>query len=472
MKKYLALVLSIVMLFTMVSLASAEDVVTLKWVMVGNGMPTNYDAWLEQINPYLAEKIGVNVEMEIIPWGDWDNRRNVIINTGEKFDIIFGNMGTYNNDVKLGAYQEITEEMLKANAQGLLDLIPADYWDACSVEGKIYAVPTYKDSSMTYYFVWDKELLDEHKIDASNAHSLAEIEPILKELKDKTPNPVFPQHSNGATYLLSEYDGMAAGLPAIGVHMEDKDMKVVAVLEQEDVMNSLKTLNSWFKEGYINQDAATHQEGDKYNVCNVAQGWPAAAKTVWGPNMGKEAQAVQFGDTWLSNETVQGSLNSISVNCEHPDKALALLNLVNTDSMVRDWLYYGVKGDNWDYAADGRVHKNNSEWSMAGYTQGTFFNVTQLDDVDFNQWDEVKELNGKAKPSVLLGFFFDTTEVQDEIASCVEIFNRYKSEILTGTNDPEVAVPEMMKEMRAAGFDKIVEAAQTQIDAFKEAKAK
>lgn len=472
MKKYLALVLSIVMLFTMVSLASAEDVVTLKWVMVGNGMPTNYDAWLEQINPYLAEKIGVNVEMEIIPWGDWDNRRNVIINTGEKFDIIFGNMGTYNNDVKLGAYQEITEEMLKANAQGLLDLIPANYWDACRVEGKIYAVPTYKDSSMTYYFVWDKELLDANKIDASNAHSLAEIEPILKELKDKTPNPVFPQHSNGAAYLLSEYDGMAAGLPAIGVHMEDKDMKVVAVLEQEDVMNSLKTLHSWFKEGYINQDASTHKEGDKYNVCNVAQGWPAAAKTVWGPNMGKEAQAVQFGDTWLSNETVQGSLNSISVNCEHPDKALALLNLVNTDSMVRDWLYYGVKGDNWDYAADGRVHKNNSEWSMAGYTQGTFFNVTQLDDVDFNQWDEVKELNGKAKPSVLLGFFFDTTEVQDEIASCVEIFNRYKSEILTGTSDPEVAVPEMMKEMRDAGFDKIVEAAQAQVDAFKEAKAK
>ena len=472
MKKYLALVLSIVMLFTMVSLASAEDVVTLKWVMVGNGMPTNYDAWLEQINPYLAEKIGVNVEMEIIPWGDWDNRRNVIINTGEKFDIIFGNMGTYNNDVKLGAYQEITEEMLKANAQGLLDLIPANYWDACRVEGKIYAVPTYKDSSMTYYFVWDKELLDANKIDASNAHSLAEIEPILKELKDKTPNPVFPQHSNGAAYLLSEYDGMAAGLPAIGVHMEDKDMKVVAVLEQEDIMNSLKTLHSWFKEGYINQDASTHKEGDKYNVCNVAQGWPAAAKTVWGPNMGKEAQAVQFGDTWLSNETVQGSLNSISVNCEHPDKALALLNLVNTDSMVRDWLYYGVKGDNWDYTEDGRVHKNNSEWSMAGYTQGTFFNVTQLDDVDFNQWDEVKELNGKAKPSVLLGFFFDTTEVQDEIASCVEIFNRYKSEILTGTSDPEVAVPEMMKEMRAAGFDKIVEVAQAQVDAFKAAKAK
>lgn len=471
MKKFLALALSMLMLFTMVgSVSLAEKPVTLKWVMVGNGMPSNYDAWLAQINPYLEEKIGVNIDMEVIPWGDWDNRRNVIINTGEHFDIIFGNLGTYNNDVTLGAYKEITEEMLKEHGKGLLDLIPSSYWDACRVNGKIYAVPTYKDSSMTYYFVWDKDLLDANKIDASEAHSLDAVEPILNQLKDKTDNTVFPQHSNGAAYLLSEYDQMSSGLPAVGVHMEDKELKVVPVFEQEDVMGYLKTLHKWYKEGLINADAATRPEGDKYNVCSVAQGWPAAAKTVWGPNMGVNAQAVQFGSTWLSNETVQGSLNSISVNCKHPEKALAFLNLVNTDSFVRDSLFYGVKGDNWDYTEDGSVHRNNSEWSMAGYTQGTFFNVTKLDDVDFNQWDEVKELNSKAKPSVLLGFFFDTAAIKDELASCIEIFNRYRAEILTGTSNPEESVPQMMKEMREAGFDKIVEEAQKQVDAFKTAK--
>jgi len=46
------------------------EVVTIKWIQVGNGMPENYDSWLQQLNPYLEEKIGVNVEMEIVPWGD------------------------------------------------------------------------------------------------------------------------------------------------------------------------------------------------------------------------------------------------------------------------------------------------------------------------------------------------------------------------------------------------------------------
>ena len=101
---------------------------------------------------------------------------------------------------------------------------------------------------------------------------------------------------------------------------------------------------------------------------------------------------------------------------------------------------------------------------MAGYTQGTFFNVTQTDDVTFNQWDEVKKLNEGAKASVLLGFTFDPTNYADQIANCTAIFERYKSELLTGTVDPETAVASMMKEMRAAGFDDLMKAAQEQID--------
>ena len=58
--------------------AGAIGIMTL--TQVGNGMPKDYDEWLAQINPYLEEKIGVNVDMEIVPWGDWDNRRSVITN--------------------------------------------------------------------------------------------------------------------------------------------------------------------------------------------------------------------------------------------------------------------------------------------------------------------------------------------------------------------------------------------------------
>jgi len=63
-----------------------EEVVTLKWVTVGSGMPKNYEAWKEDINKYLEEKIGVHIDVEVVSWGDWSNRRNVLVNSGESFD--------------------------------------------------------------------------------------------------------------------------------------------------------------------------------------------------------------------------------------------------------------------------------------------------------------------------------------------------------------------------------------------------
>ena len=104
---------------------------------------------------------------------------------------------------------------------------------------------------------------------------------------------------------------------------------------------------------------------------------------------------------------------------------------------------------------------------MPMYSQATFFTVSQTDDVDFNQWDEVKELNANATPSPVLGINLDVSEFENELLNCGEILNKYRSELYTGTSDPEKVIPEMMKEMREAGFDDMMQKAQAQIDAAK-----
>jgi putative aldouronate transport system substrate-binding protein len=441
----------------------AQTIVDINWIQVGGGMPANYDAWKKNMDKYLEEKIGVHLDVEVVSWGDWGNRRSLIVNTNEYFDILFNDMTTYASDVALGAYMDITD-LVQTAAPKLYSFIPKSYWDACRIGGKIYAVPTYKDSSCTQYFVWDKAVADKYNIDYNNMHQLADLTDALKAVKEGENITPFILTWDGLSAVYSWYDRMGSGLPAIGVRYDDSQRKVVAVFEQEDVMKDLKTLRAWYQSGIINADAATLPENPKYRFCFAAQGWSSAAKTVWGPQMGVEAVAVQWGDTVVSNETVQGSLNSISSSCKNPAKALELLQIVNTDSYVRDSLFYGLEGENFEYTADKKVHRINMDWTMAGYTQGTFFAVTQTDDVDFNQWDEVKELNEQAKPSVLLGFVFDTSPVSDKLMNCIEIYNRYKAELLTGTVEPEKCVADMMTEMRTAGFDDIVAEAQAQID--------
>ena len=346
MKKILSLVLALCMVLCMASFASAEDVPTVKVITLGNGQPDNYEAWIEKLNPYVEEKIGAKLDVECIGWGDWGSRRSVIINTNEPYDVIFGDSGNLRQDVAVGAYLDITD-LLAENAPGLLELIPAGYWDACRVNGRIYGVPTYKDSSITQYFVWDVEVLKELGLeeDAKNCHTLEEATPLLQKIKDAKGVASFPLTKDGVSQIPFIFDSFGAGLRGIGVRYNDKEAKVVKIFEEEDVMAQLKTVRGWYESGIINADAPNLAEGPTYKACFLAQGWSLAAKTVWGPNMGKELVAYTYGPTILSNDSVLGSVNFVSVNSEHPDKALAYLNLINTDSKAQDkntvlvWLY-------------------------------------------------------------------------------------------------------------------------------------
>ncbi len=440
------------------------DVPTLKWYTVGSGMPENYASWQKQVNDYIVPKIGAKVDVEVISWGDWDTRRNVIITSGEEFDIIFGNSGTFSKDITLGALADITSEV---KGSKLTELIPNDYWRAVTVDEKVYGVPTYKDSSMTNYFVWDKSILDKYEVkDFEKIGSFKDAEPILKKVADGEGRPSYPMEKRGAYQILDVYDGIGLGLAPVGVRYDDKEAKVVNALKQADVMEELKAVRKMYEEGVINSDAFTVTENTPAGmICQVAQGWPMAAETVWGPQRGCEAVVSRFSPTMLTNDSVLGSINSVSVNSKNKDKAIALLELINTDSKLRDLFYYGEEGVDFEYK-DGKINRLKEDWKMAGYTQGTFFAVTPLVGVEKNQWDEVKELNANAEPSVLLGFQLDITPIEAEIANVNQLWETYSPELLTGAKDPETAVEELSVQLDAAGLQTIIEECQKQVNEF------
>ena len=94
----------------------------------------------------------------------------------------------------------------------------------------------------------------------------------------------------------------------------------------------------------------------------------------------------------------------ISASSAHPLEALKILELVNTDNKFRDMLYYGEEGVNFDYVEeDGmqKVHKINNDWTLAGYTQGTFKTVSPQEGTQ-PYFDEVDQQNKNAISSVAM----------------------------------------------------------------------
>lgn len=265
--------------------ADSGEIVNLKWVTIGNGMPDNYDSWISKVNEYVGEKIGVNVEMEVISWGSWDDRRNIIISTNEPYDIIYGIGKNYTSDINLGAYCDITD-MIDENMPELNKLMKEECWTAVKVNDRIYGVPTYKDIGVSNYAVWDKELVDEYNLDIASMTELSSLTETFEKLKaDKNDYPVYVKN-DGIYHIFDVYDQIGSGTQIMGVRYDDEDARVCFTLEEPDIYSELETIHEWYKKGIINPDAATLSEGRVYNMWRVAQGWESAGVTAWGPQMG------------------------------------------------------------------------------------------------------------------------------------------------------------------------------------------
>ena len=447
--------------------AGNEEVPTLIWYQVGGGQPANYDSWKAKMDAYLEEKIGVHLDVRVGSWGDWGNLRSVTVQTNEPYDLMFTDMSTYTSDVNMGAFADLTD--LMAEVPGLTDLIPQDYLNSCLIDGKLYGIPCYKDSSMTNFFVWTKADVEAYFPEYAEAHTLAEIDAGLRNIAANVDHPALLLNQDGLSCITgNKYDACTLGNIGIGIAYNG-GTEFVSVYEQPDVLADLALLQSWMADGLINSDAAVAAEATGMCSLGVAQGWPGAAKG-WGESRGAEVVVSQFENTVLSNDTVMGSITCISNSSEHKLEALKLLELVNTDSYVRDMLWYGEEGVNFEYVEENgvkKVNKLNGDWTMAAYTQGTFFVATP--EIGSDGYGEVKVQNENAVASPAMGFIPDTTEIADEISAVQAIFEQYKSLIMTGTGGQE-SIDAMLADMRASGFDTILAEVNAQFAAWQASK--
>lgn len=448
---------------------ASGDIPTIVWWTIGGTLPSDFDKDIAKINEYLADKLHVKLEMKVAGYGDYDNKMNTIINSGENFDIMFLNNKNYSKYVNLGAFENITD-MVQSVTPDLYKLVPEELWNGVRLNGKIYSVPSYKDSSMTQFWCFDDQYVKKYNIDMNNIKTMQDLDAPFKAMKAGEGKGFYPlQMMQGTPFnglFNNTYDGLTGGLDPLGVKYDDQNRKVVNILEQPDFVANVKLLHQWYQEGIINPDANVLTEAAKKLPFISAQGWPSAVATWQTLNGVAKYDAVKVFGPMYSTETIQGSLNAISSNSKHKEDALKLLQLVNTDQKFRDMLAYGIEGKEFNYVSDGVVKKLTDTWPLPAYAQGTFFDMSVTDDADPNQWNEVKKQNEEAASSSCLGFALDVSNIQNEMSNCQAVWQKYSNDLQSGASDPDKVLPQIIKELKNAGMDTIIQEAQKQIDEF------
>jgi len=447
-----------------------KEPVMLRWIQIG-GEPKNYDNVLKALNEYSIEKIGVGIDFTYLDWGIWGDKVKAMLNSGEKFDIMFVGGSEYSMGVSLGAFADISE--LLSETPDLKSFIPEKVWTGAQITGKVYGVPTYKDSSQTQYWVWDKEIVDKYQIDYQNIKTVVDLDPVLQNLQQEInagkiegTNYAFTVARDGINGFLMNYE---RPMPALGVRFDDQNAKVVNVFEQEDIMEILNYMHKWNKEGIVNPDAATLENGPSWCIVSSGQGFPGADVS-WSIGRGKPTISNPFYGPLFSTDSILGSVNAISSSSSYKAEALKYLELCNTDPKMRNMLAYGIEGEDYTDHGDGTITRVDNGYNPATYSQATYFTLKTVAPNPPDQWTKVQEWNDKATASVLLGFSFDRSKGDNQMAACDLILSRYKYELYTGTVDPKVAVPQMYEELKSAGLEDIRTEYQAQIDAWRAGK--
>ena len=441
-----------------------SDVVTLKWYTIG-AEPKDLQLVEDEANKYLEEKIGVNIDMNFIDYGEYSQKLGVIINSGEAYDLAFtcSWAGDYLGNARKGAFLDLTPYLDNIGSE-MKEAIDDRFWSGAEVDGGIYAVPNQKEICTAPMWVFTKEYVDKYNIPYTELHSLEDLEPWLKLIKENEPDvtPLYITKGFSAPQYFEQL------VDPVGIEYEDDSLVVKNMFETDKMKSTLETLRKYYQAGYINADSATAQD-DKSVKRFVTKGdGQPYAEVLWSKDLKYDVVASQITDSYITNASTTGSMIAVSKNSKNPDKAVEFLNLLNTDEYIRNLLNYGIEGTHYESVNDKQIKLTDkaSDYSVGYYTLGNLFITKVLDNEPETKWDEFQEFNDAAKESAVLGFKFDTSKVTNEIAAINNVLEEFKSTIYSGSVDVDEYLDKLNKKLKDQGIDRVIEEMQTQLDAW------
>jgi putative aldouronate transport system substrate-binding protein len=452
---------------------TAEKPVELIWYTIGTPQK-DVDKVMAEVSKYTAEKIGVTVKMNMIDWGDYAQKLQVMTASGEAVDIMFTASWAFDyvQNARKGAFMQI-DDLLKEQGKGIVETLDPAFLEGSKIDGHNYGIPANKELPAQEVWRFNKQYVDKYKLDISKVYTLESLEPMLKTIKENEPGVYpFAVDKNQMPYV--PYDYVIEKLP-MGVKLDTKDFKIVNVLETPEMKQILNTMHKYYKAGYIPTEAATM---DSMTDVQTTGKWFADRATsqpfadnLWSASYGYPVVSTPASDALIYNWSVMGSMQAISANSKYPEKAMEFLNLLNTDPVLRNMVDSGIEGVHYKKASD-NVMENLDEsknYDMPTFSLGNVM-LTYLNTTDpTNKWEEFKKFNDAGTEAPLLGFNFDTSKVTTEIASVNNVKEEYWAALMTGTVDPETYLARANEKFKAAGLDKIMAEAQRQLDEWRAA---
>ncbi|MDF2925999.1 MAG: transporter substrate-binding protein [Paenibacillaceae bacterium] len=427
----------------------------------------------DEVNKITKEKLNATVKLMPVPIGDYVQKMNTVLAAGEKFDILWtGYLLKPEELVRKGAIQPL-DDLLNKYAPALKKDVPQVMWDGLTTDDKIYGIPNQQINGNRLGFIIQKRYVDKYNLDPASIKNITDIEPFLEQIKQNEPGviPFGSNFSSAVTGLNSEKYWVVPGLDD-HFYVKKGDTSYTLLRYPQEDLDNFRLSTKWYKAGYIYKDAATAKMADFETKGQMAVIFnpvlkPGVETEVKVKNSGNEVITIPVTD-WFSNGYSATTNQAISRTSSNPERAMMLLDLVNSDKTLYNLLCNGLEGVHYDKISDNVVkakadsrYKPNMDWVF-----GSVFNSYLKEGQPADVWEQTKKINATPNVSPIGAFKFNSDPVSTEIANLNAVWGEYKKGLTTGTLDFDATWPAMYERLKKAGEDKYVAEVTKQFNEF------
>ncbi len=454
------------------------------------------DAVEEAVNEITRREINVAVDLMWVDSAKYETQVPMMITGNEKMDLMMFTPNpstTYNTLMSQNQLMDITSYIDEYGPE-IKNTLGDDLLAATSKDGHIYGVGNYGPLTFKSMLLVRRDLADEAGVtqQLESATTWAEIENALKAISQQSGMGLVNADINGTVLLanpaLSAGENFSDGYvydnlgDSANMFMANKETgKIECLYFNSDVQEVLRRTYDWYQEGLIYKDAAMAQDFGttllKNGVgCGLITTTEVGGEITAAASTGYDMIILNPVDENASMITT-GILTKfgfgIPVTALEPEAAIKFLNLLYTsDSGLGNLLAWGIEGRDYIINEDGLadypegVTSETVPYHIADFLYGSRMNVTPWAGNDPNLRQIQEESNRAAKVSPYLGFNLDNTGLEATLTACINVFEKYKTTILSGScsQDYDTYYQEFLDELIANGINDLVEAYQKQLD--------
>ena len=357
----------------------------------------------------------------------------------------------------------------------LEDTMEYGVWTAAQYDGRTYFVPIYRELYTGYDLTVPEDVVNNYGWDLSNVTTLADLEPMLEQLKED--GCVYPYTSGSRALFSSLYIDKYDFFERSSMLAVDRNTNtVVNPLQSDDYYDFAYRMSRWVEKGYMSTDDVDklmYSDGLRYSY-----DWgftlvdcPVGDNIELDNRFSRNMYLIEgITDNYINSNSILASCYAVSAQCttKKAKAAVEFLTILFTDSEIADLFTYGIEGE--DYTIErGRVYSNYENYSHSPWESSSVCAVTPQAGAAVTD-SAYRYKNSMAEVSCAAGFRFDPTNVQYQYDKCRQILEDEAFILENGgysSTDVNAGINYLLQLLNDAGYQDVLDEARRQYNEWK-----